>query len=45
MGEGRKALKEAFGLRAYMMRENEERKESKIFNKKFKEKERETLFT
>ena len=28
MGEGRKALKKAFGLRAYMMRENEERRES-----------------
>ena len=45
MGEGKKSLKKAFGLRAYMMRENEERKESKIFNKKFKEKEPQTLFT
>ena len=28
MGEGRKALKKAFGLRAYMMREKEERRGS-----------------
>ena len=26
MGEGRKALKKSFGLRAYMIRENEERR-------------------